>query len=54
MLTMAKIRARFWIQHLRQLAKTVIHRLNSSKRLQTIKYFAPVPGQLLTEKTNGY
>ena len=53
-LTMAKTRAKFWIQHLRQLAKTVIHRSNSCKRFKAIKYFAPVPGQLPTDRTNGY
>ena len=53
-LTMAKTGARFWIPHLRQLAKTVIRRCNSCKRFQAIKYFAPVPGQLLTDRTNSY
>ena len=53
-LTMTEIRAGFWIQHLRKLAKTVIHRCNSCKRFQVIKYFAPVPGQLPTDGTNGY
>ena len=53
-LTMAKIRARFCIQYLRQLAKTVIHRCNSCKTFQAIKYFAPVPGHLPADRTNGY
>ena len=53
-LTMAKFRARFWIQHLKKLAKTVIHRCNSCKRFQAITHFAPVPGQLPTDRTNGY
>ena len=53
-LTMAKIRARFWIQHLRQLAKTVTHRCNSCKRFQVLIYFAPVPEQLSNDRTNGY
>ena len=53
-LTMAKIPARFWIQHLKKLAKTVIHRCNSCKRFQSVTYFAPVPGQLPTDRTNGY
>ena len=53
-LTTAKIRARFWIQHLRKLAKTVVHRCNSCKRFQAIKYFAPVSGQLPSHRKNGY
>ena len=51
---MTKIRPRFWIQHLRKSAKTVIHRCNSCKRFQAVKYFAPAPGQLPTDRTNGY
>ena len=51
---MEKIRARFWIQHLRKWPKTVIHWCNSCKRFKAIKYFAPVPGQLLTDRTYGY
>ena len=45
------------MQHLRQFARTVIHRCNSCKIFQVINYFAPVPGQpgqLPTGKTNGY
>ena len=56
-LTMAKIQTRFWMQHLRQFARTIIHRCNSCKIFQVIKYFAPVPGQLgqlPTGRTNGY
>ena len=51
---MTKSRPRFWIQHLRKSAKTVIHRCNSCKRFQAVKYFAPAPGQLPTDRTNGY
>ena len=53
-LTMAKIRARFWIQHLRQLAKTVTQRCNSCKRFQVLIYSAPAPEQLPNDRTNGY
>ena len=52
-LTMAKIGARFWIQHLRRLTKTVIHQCNSCKRFEVLKDFAPVPEQLPTDRTNG-
>ena len=51
---MAKIRARFWIQHLRKLAKTVIDQCSSCKRFQAIKFFVPAPGQLPTDRKNGY
>ena len=53
-LTMANIQARFWIQHLRKLAKTVIHQRNNCKKFQAFIYFGPVPGQLPTDRTNGY
>ena len=52
-LTMTKIRRRYWIPKLRQLTKRIIRTCHAYQRLRTTAYVAPIPGQLLPDRTNG-
>ena len=38
----------------KKLTKTVIHQCNSCNKFEAFIYFGPVPGQLPTDRTNGY
>ena len=52
-LTMARVRARYWIPKLRQLTKKVRKSCHGCKKFQASAYAAPPPGNLPTTRTQG-